>query len=78
MNEQAPNTLPPPPGALPANADEREVVAVQIPIETYKEMMAILQELPYKTSAQVMNKLAPGVQAVFAPEVDDEADGGAE
>lgn len=85
MSDEQQNQLPPPPpiapglpGGPPANADDREVIAVQIGIEEYKELMAILQELPYRISGQVMNKLAPGVQAIFAPEVDPDADGGAE
>jgi len=79
MSDEKQNQLPPPPApGLPANADEREVIAVQIDIEAYKEIMVILQELPYRVCGPVMNKLAPGVKAVFAPEVDPGADGGAE
>jgi hypothetical protein len=82
------NILPPPPpiapglpGGPPLSTETRPVIAVQIGIEEYKELMAILQELPYRVSGPVMNKLAPGVKAIFdddAEIVDDPDKEGAE
>ena len=66
----------PPPAVIPQKAED--VIAVEIPIETYKEIMAILQELPYRVCGQVMNQLAPGVKSVFAEPVDDGKKEGAE
>lgn len=90
-NDIEKNILPPPPanppiapglpGGPPLAPENRPVVAVQIPIDTYKELMAILQELPYRVSGPVMNKLAPGVKAIFEDEaeiVDDDGKEGAE
>lgn len=80
MNKKTENILPPPPANPPPAAPEMpqgDPVAVQIDIETYKEVMAILQELPYRVSGQVMNKLAPGVKAIYEtpPEKIDDPDG---
>ena len=80
MNKKTDNILPPPPANPPAAPvpETRTPVAVEIPIETYKEVMAILQELPYRVCAGVMAQLAPGVKSVFAPAVDDGKKEGAE
>jgi hypothetical protein len=80
VNKKTENILPPPPANPPPAAPEMpqgDPVAVQIDIETYKEVMAILQELPYRVSGQVMNKLAPGVKAIYEapPEKIDDPDG---
>ncbi len=81
------NVLPPPPAitpelpAPPIAMPQGNPIAVQIDIETYKEMMAVLQEMPYKLVGPVMNKLAPGVKAIFEtpPEpVDPDGEGSAE
>ncbi len=78
MNDKATDPVLPPPPENPPPQPQGEPVAVQIEIELYKEIVGILQELPYRTSNQVMNKLAPGVQAVFAAPLDDPDAGGAE
>jgi hypothetical protein len=78
------NVLPPPPEAPPPAAPtipQGKPIAVQIDIETYEQLMAVLQEMPYKLVGQVMNKLAPGVKAIFEtpPEpVDPDGEGSAE
>ncbi len=88
MADQPKNQLPAPPpiapglpGGPPIAEGQRQVRAVQIDIETYKQMMEILQELPYRVSGPVMNKLAPGVKAIFVDDaeiVDDPDKEGAE
>lgn len=85
MNSKAgKNVLPPPPEAPPPAAPtipQGKPIAVQIDIETYEQLMAVLQEMPYKLVGQVMNKLAPGVKAIFEtpPEpVDPDGEGSAE
>lgn len=81
MNDKATDPLlPPPPENPPAPAiqtPQGDPIGVQIDIDTYKELMAVLQEMPYKLVGPVMNKLAPGVKAIFeaAPEIVDDPDG---
>lgn len=81
MNNKNDGKLPPPPEnppMAPAAPETRTPVAVQIDMETYKEVMAILQELPYRVCGGVMAKLAPGVKAIFAEDIDDGKKEGAE
>ncbi len=68
-------TLPP---EIKPMEPQGEPVAVEIEIELYKEIIVILQELPYRVAGQVMNKMAPGVKAVYAAPLDDGSEGGAE
>ena len=90
-NDKEKNLLPPLPenppiapglpGGPPLGAPDKQPYAVEIPIETYKELMAILQELPYRICGPLMNKLAPGVKALFetpAEKIDDDGKGEAE
>jgi hypothetical protein len=72
-----PENVPEAPAGLPPGMPAGDPIAVQIDIETYKQLMAILQELPYRISGQVMNKLAPGVKAIYEtpPEKIDDPDG---
>jgi hypothetical protein len=77
VDKKAPENILPPPPIAPPMAPQGDPIAVQIDIDTYKELMVVLQEMPYKLVGQVMSKLAPGVKAIFeaAPEIVDDPDG---
>jgi hypothetical protein len=86
-NDNEKNVLPPPPPITrevpglpdgpPPGVPQGKPIAVQIDIDTYKELMSVLQEMPYKLVGPVMSKLAPGVKAIFeaVPEIVDDPDG---
>jgi hypothetical protein len=64
------------PAAVPA-----PVTHVSVTVEAYQAVLNILQELPYKTAAPVLQALQSGttpIQPGETADVDGEGDGGAE